>query len=297
MPYLIFLGVCATWSISFILMKKAGVAFSPAAIAAGRCLAGAAVLGFLWAVRDRQWNLRWRDVPAMAVVVIAGCAWPYFIQPYIINQRAQGSAFMALMVSFVPLLTILISIPVLGVRPTARQSLGVVGAILCLGVLLGDGLSRQIPLTDLALALTVPLGYAFTNTIIRRYLMHLTPLLITLATFVISAVILLPLALLTPGPDPGPDVDWTKALMALSFLGTVGTGLATLLFNKLIREHGPLFAGMTTNLVPIGAVLAGWLDREHVTSWQIAALIGILAMVTLVQFRSASATPAPAADA
>jgi drug/metabolite transporter (DMT)-like permease len=288
MPYLIFLSVCATWSISFILMKRAGEAFSPVAIAAGRVLAGVAVLGLLWAWRERRWNLRWRDVPVMAVVVVAGCAWPYYIQPWLITTQGNGSAFMAMMVSCVPLLTILISIPVLGVRPSLRQGIGVVGAIACLAVLLYDGWQRQIPLSDVALAFTVPLGYAFTNTLIRRYLPHVSPLLLTLVTFVVSLVFLLPLALVAPSPQLKSDSTLPIALAALAFLGVVGTGLATLLFNKLIREHGPLFAGMTTNLVPIGAVLVGWFDAEQVTLPQVGALIGILAMVTLVQFRAAS---------
>ena len=42
------------------------------------------------------------------------------------------------------------------------------GAILCLGVLLADGLQRSVPMVDIALALSVPLGYAVANTVIRR---------------------------------------------------------------------------------------------------------------------------------
>lgn len=287
MPYLIFLSVCLAWSISFILMKKAGLAFSPVGIAAWRVIAGAAVLSLLWIWKDRVWNLRWRDLPALMVVVVAGCAWPYFIQPWLIARN--GSAFMALMVSFVPLLTILISLPVLGVRPPVRQGVGVVGAICCMAVLMWDGLRRQVPVEDIALALSVPLCYAIANTVIRRWLGHVASLLVTLTAFLLSTIILSPIAWLSAAPTPETTADGISAVASLAFLGIVGTGLATFLFNKLIREQGPLFAGMTTNLVPLGAVLFGWLDAEHVTPWQVMALVGIVAMVTLVQFRAASA--------
>ena len=40
---------------------------------------------------------------------------------------------------------------------------------------------------------------------------------------------------------------------------------------------------MTTYLVPLGALLWGWLDRETVTPLQLACLIGVLAMVGLTQ--------------
>lgn len=285
MPYIIFLSICFVWSISFILMKKAGIVFSPAAIAAWRVIGGAAVLGLLWGWRDRVWTVRRVDWPSLLVVAVAGCAWPYFIQPWLIARN--GSAFMALMVSFVPLLTILISVPILRVKPSVRQTVGVCGALLCLACLMWDGQRRAVPMSDIVLALSVPLCYAVANVVIRKSLTHVAPLLVTLLGFTLSATALGPIASWVDGPAETTASDLQKAVAALLFLGIVGTGIATFLFNKLIREQGPLFAGMTTNIVPLGAVLFGWLDAEHVTTLQVGALLGILAMVTLVQFRAA----------
>src|SRR5207244_3149867 len=109
---------------------------------------------------------------------------------------------------------------------------------------------------------------------IRRWLAHLAPLLITFLTFLVSAAFLTPLACMVPAPECGGD--WWSGLAALLFLGVVGTGLATLFFNRLIRDYGPLFAGMTTNLVPLGAVLIAWFDAEQTTLLQGTALAGIL---------------------
>jgi hypothetical protein len=58
------------------------------------------------------------------------------------------------------------------------------------------------------------------------------------------------------------------------------------MFNRLIRERGPLFAAMTTNLIPAGAVFSGWLDAERVTGLQMSALAGVVSMVALVQYAS-----------
>jgi len=291
MPYFMFLFVCVVWSVSFILMKKAAVAFSPAEIGLWRVVAGSATLALLWLWKDRLWALRRADVWPMLVVVLAGCAWPYFIQPWVISR--QGSAFMALMVSCVPLLTILISLPVLKVAPSARQLIGVIGSFVCLAVLMGDGLRRSVPIADIAAALTVPLGYAAANVVIRRRLTHVSALLVTLVAFAVSIVLLLPLAIGSSSPAAESDEGSRNAAFALAFLGIVGTGIATFVFNKLVRDHGPLFAGMATNLVPLGAVLFGWLDAEHVSSLQVGALMGIVAMVTLAQFRAASGARSP----
>ena len=144
-----------------------------------------------------------------------------------------------------------------------------------------------IPLMDLGLAATVPLGYAAANVVIRWRLSHASPLDVTIAALGGSSVMLLPFAVTSPSP-PAPDAaQLMQSVAALAFLGIVGTGLATVLFNKMIRDHGPLFAGMTTNVIPIGAVIWGWIDHEPISARQLAALAGIIAMVTLVQFRAA----------
>ena len=52
---------------------------------------------------------------------------------------------------------------------------------------------------------------------------------------------------------------------------------------KLVQSHGPLFAGMVTYVVPVVALVWGLLDKEQITTRQVVAITGILAMVALVQ--------------
>ena len=112
MPYLFFVMICLIWSSSFILMKKAAIAFSPVSIGWWRVFWGAAVLGLLcWRRGLLQWPQK-RHWPALTVVALLGCAAPYVVQPVVVNH--QGGAFMAMAVSCVPLLTIVLSIPMLG---------------------------------------------------------------------------------------------------------------------------------------------------------------------------------------
>ncbi|MGE5193892.1 MAG: DMT family transporter [Deltaproteobacteria bacterium] len=286
MAYLSFLFICLVWGASFILMKKAGVWFSPAAIGAWRVIGGAAILGLVcWRSRI-PWAIRRRDLPALAFVIVCGFAWPFCLQPWLVSRN--GSAFVAMTVSFTPLITIAASIPLLGVYPARRQFFGVLGALGFMALLMLDGIERQIPLMDLALALTVPLCYAVTNTVIRRWLSHVPSLELSFVSLAAAGALLLPLSIVLPF-ERGSDAVTERALAisSLIFLGIVGTGITTYLFNRLIQHHGPLFAGMVTNLVPIGALLWGWADHERVTALQIVALAGLVSMVTVVQFGAA----------
>jgi drug/metabolite transporter (DMT)-like permease len=163
-----------------------------------------------------------------------------------------------------------------------------------------------VPLSQLALALTVPLGYAAANTVIRKWLTHVTSVLLTGVSFVLTASVLAPFAWTMPGPDgsvtsvaatsvaatsegmAAGSTTWRIAFWSLAVLAVVGTGVATYVFNHLVRRHGPLFAGMTTNVVPLGAVVWGWIDGEPISQSQFVAMLGILAMVSLVQYGGAA---------
>jgi drug/metabolite transporter (DMT)-like permease len=286
MPYLSFAFVCIVWGSSFILMKKGAVWFSPVSIGAWRLIAGAIVLALVgWQTRRPRVVSR-RDLGPIAFIALFGFAWPFSVQPYLVAR--DGSAFIGMMVSFTPLLTIAASIPLLDIYPARRQLLGVLGPLGFMALLMFDGRDRGIPLADLGLGLTVPLCYAVTNTVIRRSLTHVPSLEISLLCLAMAGALLLPLSLTIPVERVSvASTDWAVALGSVLFLGIVGTGIGTLVFTRLIQDQGPLFAGMVTNLVPIGAVLWGWADEEPVTVPQMIALAGLVSMVTVVQLGAA----------
>jgi drug/metabolite transporter (DMT)-like permease len=289
MPHVLFALICAIWGSSFILMKKATLAFSPVSVAAWRVAGGAVVLGLVWFWRRRPWERHRGDWPMLWFVVLVGYAWPYTVQPRLV--ALHGSALVGMTVSFVPLLTVVVSVPLLRIYPTRRQLLGVVGGLACMGALLADGLTRHVPLANLVLAFSVPLVYALTNVCIRRSLHHVPPLALSFLTLAMASGVLLPISAAAPfsaplDTAPTRDVVWL-AIASLAVLGVLGTGVGTYLFNILVREHGPLFAGMVTYLVPVGALVWGWLDRETITPLQVAALGGIFVMVAIVQYGAA----------
>ncbi len=285
MPYLLFSLLCLIWGSSFILMKKATLVFSPLDVGAGRVLGGAAVLAAVWMIQRSGWPLRRKDVGPVLFVVLAGFAWPYTLQPWLIDRH--GSGFIGTTVSFVPLLTIAVSIPLLRVYPSRRQFIGVLGGLVCMGLLTKDGFDRQIPPQDLLLALSVPACYALANVCIRRQLQHVPSLPLSAITLSIAAALMLPPAYAIADAGSAQSGALPLAVASLAILGVVGTGIGTFLFNKMVLDQGPLFAGMVTYLVPVGALIWGWIDEEQVTWLQFVALTGIFAMVALVQFGSA----------
>ncbi|MDZ4819966.1 MAG: DMT family transporter [Planctomycetota bacterium] len=289
MPYLIFAVVCAIWGASFILMKKAGLVFNSIDIGVWRVVGGAAVLVLIAVATGRRWRVERRYLGWLVLAALISYAWPYSIQPYLVTRH--GSGFIGMTVSFTPLLTVLVGIPMLGIYPSARQVVGVLGGLFFLGLIMADGLSRDVPWYDLLLAISVPACYAVGNSLIRRRLANEPALALTASALAFTGMVLIPLAAFAPlvRPDAAAHTGatWTIAIVSSVVLGTLGTGLATYLFNRLIQEQGPLFAGMVTYVVPIGALIWGWADTEVVTPLQIIALAGVLVMVAVVQYGAA----------
>ncbi|MCA9232033.1 MAG: EamA family transporter [Planctomycetales bacterium] len=293
MPYLFFLFICLVWGGSFILMDRATHALGPVTIAICRLLGGALVLAIYWLFNPQRIKLNpayWANV---AVVAALANALPFVIQPYVMVQAGEH-AYFGMMVALVPLATILASIPTLGIWPSRRQLVGVLGGIVCLTAAVYDGSARGISPGLLALAITVPLSYAIGNTYIKWRLDHMPPLVLTISFLAVGGLLLLPLQF-SPSTlaamqldGPAQPYDWPLAIASVAFLSIVGTGIAILMFIHLVKHQGPLFAGMVTYVVPVLALIWGQYDKERLTAAQLFAIAGVLTMVAFVQWGAAA---------
>src|SRR5262245_12579908 len=136
MAYVYFSCVVLIWSVSFLLMKKATLCFAPASVGAWRVLAGAVVVVAAWRWRRGQLTLKGNQYAALLMVIVIGFVIPFTIQPKLVGR--VGSGTLGMCVGFVPLATILLSVPILRVYPNRLQLLGVLGALLSLAILMLD---------------------------------------------------------------------------------------------------------------------------------------------------------------
>jgi drug/metabolite transporter (DMT)-like permease len=291
-PYLSFLLCCFVWGGSFILMDRAALAFGPLDIAIGRMAFGAVVVATFCQFTGRWVKVRGRDWLNLFLAAFFANVWPYVVQPYAMRQAGEH-AFFGMFMAFVPLTTIVASIPMLGAFPTPRQLVGVLGGLACMIMVMWDGSHRGMPLALLALSVSVPVCYATGNTYIKWKLEHLPAAPLTAIFLAVGALMLVPLRLAPGFADrlhlgaPLAPQDFPLALGSLLILGIGGTGICILIFVQMVKTRGPLFAGMVTYIIPLIALLWGQVDDERLSPLQVAAMAGVLAMVALVQWRPA----------
>ncbi|MCC6492501.1 MAG: DMT family transporter, partial [Pirellulales bacterium] len=286
MPYVAFLFICLCWGTSFILMDRAALAFSPVEIGMGRMACGALTIA-VYCLAMRRWApLTRSDLLKIALVAALSNAFPYVAQP-LVMELAGEHGFFGMMVTLVPIATIVASAVMLNQWPSPRQWLGVLGGLACAALIVADGSARGMHAWLLLLAISTQVAYAFGNTFIKWQLSHLPSAPLATLFLGLGALTLLPVELAVPlrpplSPlDPSPH-QWALGVASLAVLGVGSTGIAILAFVHLIQTQGPLFAGMVTYVVPVIALAWGQLDGERLTGRQLAAIAGVLAMVALV---------------
>ncbi len=137
-----------------------------------------------------------------------------------------------------------------------------------------------------SLIVIAALCYAVNVNTIKGFLQEVDSVTITsLAFFTVGPIALAYLLLFTPFTTTlveNPDV--LSGLGYIAILAIVGTGLALMIFNKLILMTSAVFASSVTYVVPVVAVLWGIADGEHFKPgflfWILMVIFGVLMVNT-----------------
>lgn len=275
--YLLLLSLI--WGSSFILIKKGLVGLTAIQVGSLRIIFAGLfllVVGFssLKKISLRQWKF-------VALTSFFGTFIPAFF--FAIAETQVDSSIVAILNSLTPLNTLVLGIIFFGIQFQKRQVLGVfIGLVGCLLLVL-NGASSNTGQNYYYLILVViaTLCYAINVNLIKRYLSDLNSLSITTGNF---AVLLLPALIILSTTDftQRINLDVTQhSVLFVMILGVLGTGIANVLFFKLIQMSSPVFATSVTYLIPIVAFFWGLLDNEMLTSIQFFGAFVILIGVYL----------------
>lgn len=263
------------WGSSFILMKRGLEGLNPFQLGALRiifCAVFLLIIGFksLKSIPLGKWKF-------IALTALFGTFMPVFLFSY--AQTQINSSISAILNSLTPLNTLLIGALVFGLQFQRRQLFGVLIGLIGCTLLIYNGAINN-PNQNYYYALFVVAAsacYASNVNLIKKYLSDLSPVSISTGNFV---VMLVP-AFLILGFSGFIDIATLppthKAMMYIAVLAVLGTGIANIVFFKLIQMSSPIFASSVTYLIPVVAFGWGILDNESLTIAQ-----GIGAMIILI---------------
>lgn len=274
--------LAAIWGASFLFMRIAAPAFGPIALAAVRVAGAALVLLPLLALRGEMPALRahWRPI---ALVGITNSALPFVAFGFATLSITAGLA--SIFNAATPLFSALIAWAWLREPMTRWRALGL--ALGFAGVLglawnkagLRTGSGDWAALLAIAACLGATLLYGFSASFTRRHLAGVPAMALATGSQVSAAVALAPLAALTwPAATPV-ALHWGAA----AALAVLCSGIAYVLYFRLIAHVGPTNAASVTFLIPVFAVLwGGWLLDEAITPAMVLGCAVIVAGTALV---------------
>jgi drug/metabolite transporter (DMT)-like permease len=284
---LIILG--AVWGSSFILMKLGmepvdGFPTLSHVQVAGLRMSIAALVMLPFAIRSIKLLIT-KSAPYLLIVGLCG----NFIPSYLFTYAGTGlsSGFCGILNSFTPIFTVIIALIAFKTKVHWLQVIGIlIGTVGIISLITSGG---QVTLVNspshIGAILIATLLYGISVNTIRHKLSHISPLEVTsLGLFCI-----LPFALSsflfegTPQDILNKSFGWS-ALGYVVLLGVIGTAISNIYFNRLIKLTSAIFASSVTYLIPIFAVLFGFILKESITYLQFISMLILLSGVFLVNF-------------
>ena len=250
--------LAALWGGSFLFLRMGAAEFGPVALAALRVIGAALFLMPLLALRGELGVLRrhWR---AIFVVGITNSALPFLLFAYAALSITAGLA--AIFNAASPLFGALVAWWWLRDRLTPPRIAGLVIGFAGVLWLAWDnagfkpGGSGWATLACIAAALL----YGFSANLTKKHLTGVAPMAVAAGSQLGAALVLaLPAALWWPSVAPSGQAWLTTVLLAVFC-----TGVAYLLYFRLIAHVGPANAIAVTFLIPAFAVLWGWLFLDE----------------------------------
>ena len=285
-----FILLAALWGASFLFMRLGAAEFGPLPTA-GLRVALATV--FLWPIMlyKGQWPALRRHWRPVLLAGITNSAIPFALFSWAVLHIATGLT--AILNASVPLFGALIAWMWLGDRINRLRwvglAIGFVGvALLASRAPAGTGFKSDSAYWAIGACLLASFFYGVSASFARRYLTGVPPLATATGSQLGAALgLALPTLWLWPAQMPGP-----RAWGAIVAIAVLCTGIAYILYFRLIANAGPSRALAVTFITPVFAVLYGAVFLgERITPWMIGCALvivcGTLLSTGLVRTRSA----------
>lgn len=270
----------AIWGGSFILMRIAAPALGPVVLMEFRVLLAALFLAGV--------------ARLFASTLAAGTHWRHYLilglfnsaLPFVLFGYAAltlPAALLAILNATAPIWSTLVGALWLRQRLTPKDALGL--GLGVAGVALLVGLDQAMLRPGAALAAAAALGAAFCYGIASLYARQartVEPFANAHGSMWAATLWLLPAAFFFPPPALA-DGDITRLAPIVLVLGVVCSGVAYLLYFRLIAEIGAAPALTVTFLIPLFGVLWGWLFLAETIGWHtLAGALIVIAGTALV---------------
>jgi drug/metabolite transporter (DMT)-like permease len=279
---LLLITLAALWGPSFLFIKVAVEEIPPLTLVLGRVAVGAAFLLIVLLSQGRRLPTDRRLWRHLAVVAMLHNALPWVLLSW--GEQYIDSALASILNGTTPLFTIILAhFLVAGDRMTVPKTLGVLLGFAGLFLLILPSLSggAQASTWGLLAVTAAAAVYGVAMIYSRNHLRGLPPLVAPASQLLLATGYMLPVALLVDRPWTL-DRPSTVALGSLFLLGILGTGLAFIVYYRLLETANPTYISMVTYVIPVFGVILGVLVLGEQLTWYALAGFALILLGVMV---------------
>ncbi len=279
----LFLSLGFLWGSSYLWIKIGLESLPPLTLIAGRLLLGGAFLAVVVAIARQPLPREPRQYGHLFVMAVVNIVMPFIL--ITVGEQSIDSALAAILTATVPL-TVIVLAPMflpderITLPKVAGLALGFAGVILLVApdlVNLSDS-----DLTGELMMIGAAICYGIGNVYAKRNVRGLRPMIPALFQVLFAVAIIVPMALVLDQPvgnvNPAPE-----AIVAVIWLGILGSGVAYLCYFTILAHWGATRTSMVAYLLPVvGIVLGAVVMGDPVTVNRIVGTGLIIAGIALV---------------
>jgi drug/metabolite transporter (DMT)-like permease len=263
----LFVGVSLIWGSSFLLIAEALEGLTPGMVTFGRVGLGAVTLWILRLAKPPARKLEPEDRGRIVLLSVLWVAIPFTLFP--LAQEHINSAVTGLLNGATPVFAGVVSVFLVKVAPKGMQLLGIaIGFVGIVLISLGSTGGGATEVRGVLMVLAATLCYGFALNIAAPLQAKYGAIVTMSSVLSLATLWVLPLGLRDIG-----DNDWSAVpIVAVIFLGAVGTGAAYWIMSTLVGRVGAIRASFITYLIPVVSLVLGVTIRNDEV--RLLAIIG-----------------------
>ncbi|HNS39160.1 MAG: DMT family transporter [Anaerolineae bacterium] len=279
---LLLVMLAAMWGPSFLFIKVAVEEIPPLTLVLGRVSIGAIFLLIVLLSQRRRLPRDRRLWKSLAVMAMLHNTLPWVLLSW--GEQYIDSSLASILNGTTPIFTIVLAhFMVEDDRITSSKLLGVVLGFAGLFLLIVPSLTDGVQATTWGLVAVAVAAALYGVAIIysREHLRGLPPLVAPATQLSLATLFMLPVTLLVDRP-------WTMespsaaALGSLVALGILGTGLAFIVYYRLIETADSTYVSMVTYIIPVFGVILGVLVLDEQLTWHTLAGFALILFGVMV---------------
>lgn len=202
--------------------------------------------------------------PLVFFLGVTGNFIPAFL--FALAETQLESAITGIVNSVTPVFTLIVGVLFFNSKFKIIQVLGVIiGLFGTLGITFVSNTGTLGDFNHYALfVITATILYSFNANMIKYYFQNTGSIALTTQALFFVGPLAAIFLLTTDFVNKASNIEvYAFPILSILILGIIGTAFALILYNKLIRITSPVFATMVTYLMPVVAIIWGWLDGEN----------------------------------